>query len=226
MTHLNLLTSTSQLPEKWIEKILDEMLLSYGKKFIDQWSGVSTDKLILHWSQGLSGYSGQEIRRGLDALASKDWPPSLPEFKKLCRPPIDDVVAYYEAVNGCNARDKGEMGTWSHPAIFWAATKIAFDLKTQTYSQVKSRWEIALKDQMEKGEWPAIPEPMLALPEPGKSQLSKEKAAQMLNELGASDAFKPKTDHKLWAKRIVANPKAYPAFSLKCAKEALANKAA
>jgi hypothetical protein len=207
MTHLTLSTSTEALPERWVEEMLDRMFLTYGKRFVDQWAGTSTDKLIAHWSRELAGYLPQEIRRGLDALESRDWPPTLPEFKKLCRPAIDATVAYYEALEQGQKREMGEAGEWSSPAVYWAWQKIgAFDFKNQSYSQLKTRWEKALADEIEKGAWPAVPEPRLALPEPGKSHLSKEKATQMINELNATGTIKKaeaKVDHKLWARRII-----------------------
>lgn len=218
--------STNALPESWIEKLFDKMLLDYGKKFVDQWAGPDPSKLIAHWSRELAGYSGPELKRGHDALATRDWPPSLPEFKKMCRPPVDAMHAYYEAMEGVIAREKGEKGIWSHPAIYWAAVRLAFDLKSLTYSQVKDRWEKAFSDEMERGSWPDIPEASLALPAPGKADLSREKATQLLNELGASDVLKPKTDHKRWAKRIVEGAKkpghGYSALQIRFATEALA----
>lgn len=194
------------LPENWVEKLFDQMLLDYGKKFTDQWGGADPDKLIKHWANKLAGYSGEELKRGLTAMEGREWPPTLPEFQRMCRQPVDETVAYYEAVNGVHARDRGEMGNWSHPAIYWAASKMAFDLKSLTYSAIKDRWNKALHDEMEKGDWPAIPQPMKALPEPGKSHLSRDKAKQMLAELGAAgvlDVDPSKTDHKRWAKRIL-----------------------
>lgn len=218
-------TSTSPLPESWIEKMFDKMLLDYGKKFTDQWAGSDPDKLIRHWAHEMASYTGPEISRGLAAMESRDWPPSLPEFKKMCRPPVDEMAAYYEALAGLQAREKGEIGSWSHPAIFWAAAKMTFDLKNQTYSQCKPRWERVLQEQMDKSEWHAIPAPMLALAEPGQTKLSKEKAAQVLNEIGAADVLKPKTDHKLWAKRIIERAKkpnhGLSAIQIRFAKEAL-----
>ena len=186
--------------------MLDEMLLAYGKKFIDQWQGVDTDKLVAHWARELSDFTGPEIRKGLDAMDVLDWPPSLPQFKKLCRPPIDNTVAYYEALNGLQEREAGEVGKWSHPAIYWAAVKVgAYDFKTQSYSQLKARWEKTLSDEMEKGEWATIPRPLLQLAAPGKGELSKEKAKHMLAELGATGIVKSATgrDEKRWAKKIL-----------------------
>ena len=223
----SILTKTDALPESWIEKMLDEMLLAYGKKFTDQWSGVDSDKLIAYWAREMADFTGPEIRKGLNALSGRDWPPSLPEFKKLCRPPVDPTVAYYEALNGLQEREAGRMGEWSHAAIYWAAIKIgAFDFKNLSYSQIKSRWEQALEKQMQAGEWADIPQPSLALPAPGKSDLSRENAAKMLNEIGAAEVFKPKTDHKLWAKKIIEREKqgdkTLSALQVKFAREALA----
>lgn len=200
-------TSHQALPTSWIERMFDRMLLNYGKKFTDQWGGADPDKLIAHWAAEMASYSPQEIKRGLDALELRDWPPTLPEFKKMCRSPIDDTTAYYEAVNGCHARDKGEMGNWSHPAIYWAASKMAFDLKSLTYSAIKDRWNKALHDEMEKGKWEPIPQPMKALPEPGKSELSRDKAKKLVQDLGASSVLERKPGSLDWARKILERDK-------------------
>ena len=203
LTSIRAESAADPLPRSWVEKMFDKMLLDYGKKFIDQWGGADPEKLVNHWAQEMASYSPQEIKRGLAAMEGRDWPPTLPEFKKMCRPPVDGAAAYHEAVSGCHARDRGEMGMWSHPAIFWAASRMAFDLKNQTYSSIKGQWERELQAEMDKGAWDEIPAPVAALQPPGKAQLSRAEAAQRLQELGASDVLKAKTDHKLWAKRIL-----------------------
>ncbi len=140
------LTSMQPLPDRWVEAMFDKMFLDYGKKFTDQWGGTDPARLVAHWAAEMASFTGPEIKRGLAAMAGKDWPPTLPEFKKMCRPTVDPLVAYYEALAGVQERKKGEMGTWSHPAIFWAAMPLAFDLGSQTYSQIKIRWEAALSN--------------------------------------------------------------------------------
>lgn len=198
-------TSTESLPESWVERLFERMLLDYGKKFTDQWGGASTDALIAHWGRELAGYSGAEIKRGLDSLGTREWPPTLPEFKKLCRRPIDATAAYYEAVAGVQVRAAGEYGKWSHPAIYWAAMPLSFELREQTYSQLKARWEAAFAEQMDKGEWPEIPQPMVALPAPGKTKTSREEAARRLRELGAAAVVKDSAgrDAKRWARKLL-----------------------
>jgi len=213
------------MPKHWVESLFEKMLFEYGKKFSDQWGGADAEGLKLHWGHRLADLMPNELKRGVSLLDSRDWPPSLPEFKKMCRPGVDSVVAYYEAVAGVQARSRGEMGEWSHPGIFWAAAPMTFDLLNQTFSQVKARWELALAAQMEKGEWAEIKAPLIELPAPA---ISKEKAAEVLAEIGAGAVLVPKTDHRRWAKLIIEcekrGDKTLSALQVRFAKEALEEK--
>jgi hypothetical protein len=218
---------TDAIPQKWIQKLFNEMLLAYGKKFTEQWAGADPESLQRHWATKLAGMTGPEMKRGVDKLDSRDWPPTLPEFIKMCKPSVDPLIAYYEAVAGVQSRSKGEMGTWSHPAIYWAATPMAFDLSNQTYSQIKPRWERALSDQMERGEWEEVKMPLVALPE--AARFSREEASKRLHEVGAIGMIRgddDRTDHKAWAKIAMDDlkngGKRFPAITYKMAKEALA----
>lgn len=222
-------TSTQPLPESWVERMFHKMLLDFGKKFTDQWGGTDTDELITHWANEMAGYRPDEIKRGLAAMETRDWPPTLPEFKKMCRTPLDPLVAYYEAVAGVQARSSGDFGKWSHPAIYWAAMPLSFDLMSQTYSQIKPRWERAFFEQLDKREWPEVPSVMLALTAPGAAApISREAADEMLRKLKATVITKQansKIDHRAWAKRILErNARRDPSLSLlqvKFAKEAM-----
>ncbi len=221
-------TSTTALPEAWVERLFERMLLDYGRKFADQWASADMDKLIAHWSFELAGYTGAELKRGLDALAARDWPPTLPEFKKLCRAPVDSLVAYYEAVAGVQARAAGDFGKWSHPAIYWAAMPLAFDLGSQSYSQIRPRWERALAEQLDRAEWAEIPRPMLQLGIAGSEKLSRESADQLLRKLKATVVTKTASspiDHRAWARRILEREKhgdkALTLIQVQFAKEAM-----
>lgn len=200
-------TSTDPL-EAIVEQMFSDMLLTYGKRFGDMWAGSTVDALIDFWVRGLRGYTPREIKRGIEAMETRPWPPTLPEFKAMCRPPVEPMAAYYEAVAGVEARACGQSGRWSHPAIYWAAMPLAFDLGSQTYSQIKPRWERALATEMDKGQWPEVPAPMLALTAPGVgvAHMTRENAEQALRKLRATVATKTAAsniDHRAWAKRIV-----------------------
>jgi hypothetical protein len=199
--------STKPAPVTWVESLFARMTACYGNKFLDMWRGADM-VLVKHlWADEMGKLTNEELKRGYAALMTRDWPPSLPEYVKMCRPPVDELTSYYEAVNGCHARDRGEMGNWSHPAIYWAAVKMAFDIKGLTYSGIKDRWNKALHDEMEKGEWAAIPQPMKALPEPGKSELSRDKAKKLVQELGASKVLERKPGSLDWAHKIIDRSK-------------------
>lgn len=221
-------TSISQpLPSSWVEKMFDQMLLTYGKKFVDQWGTADFDKLTAHWAREMASYTPTEIKRGLAALELLDWPPTLPAFKKLCRPPLDVTAAYYEAISGLREREVGNVGEWSHPAIFWTTVHVgAFDLKNQSYSQIKERWEKALQAEMDKGQWSAIPQPMIALPAPGKTLTDRQQATEALKRIGASDILQTnRSDHRAWIKAIFKRQEAgdttLPGISIRFAWEAM-----
>ena len=163
----------------FVKALFETMLMNFGKKFTDQWSNVSPEKMEDYWCNQLTGYTPREFKRGLSAMENLAWPPALPEFKKLCRPGVDELVAYYEALAGIQERNKGRAGTWSHPAIFWASVSMAYDLQNQPYAQIRHRWEQALHEQLSKGEWEEMPAPAIMI-ENKPAPISKEKAAEFL----------------------------------------------
>jgi hypothetical protein len=219
-------TSTDPLPMAWIEKLFDRMVSLYGHKFLDMWRDVNLQGVKETWAQELGKLSRDEVARGANALLAQEWPPTLPQFIKLCKPSVDAVAAYYEAVNGVIAREHGNIGEWSHPAIFWASVKVgAFDLKHQTYSQIKTRWEAALSEEMAKNAWSAIPESMIALPAPAPA--SKEVAERYIAETQVIKNQDSQVDHKRWAKLIMerhkAGDKTLTHIQISFAKEALSS---
>jgi len=221
------LTSTDRISEAWIERLFEKMVALYGNKFLDMWGKADLKTVKALWSQELCKLSRDEIVRGANALMTQEWPPTLPQFIKLCRPSIDTVAAYYEAVNGVVAREHGNIGEWSHPAIFWASVKVgAFDLKHQSYSQVKARWDAALNDELQKGNWTAIPEPMIALPAP-EAKVSKAVAEKYIAETQIIKKESSRVDHKEWAKKIMQRhhdgDELITGLQVSFAKEALSN---
>lgn len=207
------------LPRPWVEKISSVMLMTYGKRYTDLWGATNPDAWLDHWAAALAGYSGDELARGLAALGARDWPPTLPEFKRLCRPPIDPQAAFYEALDGVQARERGERGNWSHPAIYWAAVRIgAFDIKNAGWGQIQKRWESALQAIFDAGGYAPIPDPLIALPAPGKALLSRESEARRLAELGASGILQKRADPRAWIAKIRARQRAGESVPLAAAK--------
>lgn len=136
-----------------------------------------------------------------------DWPPSLTEFLRACRPYLEPDVAFFEAVRGMQARERGERGEWSHPAIFHAAAAVGrFDLLNQAYQQMEGRWKKALHAQLALGAWPDIPDPAPALPAPSSARQT-EQGAEAMREMTQKAINRKGKDHKAWARTILSDPK-------------------
>ena len=200
---------TEEKPEG--ESVMDRLFRRLDGAYPNKWRANfptpdAIDNWRISWAETFEDekITLEEIAKGLKYCKTKlEWPPSCSEFIKACRPAADSLKAYYEAIAGVQARNSGKAGDWSHPAIYWAAMPLSYDLGQQTYSQIKARWESAYDLQMERGEWPPIPAPTLALPAPGKSELSREKAKNMLEQLGASGILKTSSEHTLWYRKIL-----------------------
>lgn len=136
-----------------------------------------------------------EVKRGLEVCRKTlDWPPTLPEFLKACRPSLNEEVAFSEAVRQMHLRRNpiernGELVTtdvWSHPGIYWAAVSLGSDLMNSSYPQIKGRWHAALIEAMKDPQ--PVPVFRQAIPAPGKVALPPEEArkriAEMMQSLG------------------------------------------
>jgi len=183
-----------------------------------------------------NGITPESVRLGLAACkANSDKPPSLSEFMKFCKGGIltklDPEKAYHEAYAGLQQRLRGEVGTWSHPAIFWASSKLSFDIRHQTYQSLKSRWEHALNAELAIGAWSDVPKPEDAEPALQIAYNREEKTAaaqQMRNLIERSGAVKKPDDnvnYREWAMKIrddwQRKGKKYPWISYKMADEVL-----
>ena len=173
-----------------VEEILYKMKLLYGNKFEWKWKDVDFSTMIDFWESELKGLSDIEIKRGYDALSRLEDPPSVPQFVNLCRPPIDPVKAYHEAVQGMRERIDGKHGKWTHPAIFWAAAGMSYDLLNKSFQSVESLWKSKLSDELAKTSWQEIPDVPKALPSPPVDKDANAQYAKVLKRYGALNVLK------------------------------------
>ncbi|MFZ6755771.1 hypothetical protein ACO0K9_01010 [Undibacterium sp. Ji50W] len=188
----------------WTSKLFKFMEACYGNKFLDMWASADLVAVKRVWALTLMTLTRDELMRGRQGLMTRDWPPALPEFVKMCRPGIDPATAFYEAQEQGRAREEGRPNVWSHPSIYWAWRTIgAFEFRNQNYQTLRSRWEKALADEMGKGKWDAVPVTALqltakmkttAISKRGAAELSK--AVASVNKLGDQQV-----DHKAWMKK-------------------------
>lgn len=174
-------TSPQPLPSAWIERLFERMSGYYGARFADAWRGIDPAAMKRCWAEELAVYSGDEIATGVRELKTRDWPPTLPEFLKLCRPVIDARAEWDDAREQMRIRLEGRgADVWSRPQVYWAAVAIgAYDLNSTAWEQIKTRWANALT----KAKADPIPEYLAALPAPGRQTVTREEAADRLGEL-------------------------------------------
>lgn len=162
----NLSESNEPRPRSGIERLLDRFAVLYGSKFADQWGGVDPAEMKATWVECLHGYTAEEIQRGLKGCLSRDWPPTLPEFLKLCRPPVDFESTWREAIAQMAARESG-ADVWSHPAVYWTARQFGyFELRDQPWEKARVRWAALMTENMALADIPPVPARAPSLPPP------------------------------------------------------------
>jgi hypothetical protein len=75
----------SPVAEAVIRRLWIRMAEIFGHKWTSQYGEDAATGAGDTWARGLAGLSTRQIATGLDRLiAAEDWPPSLPEFRRLC----------------------------------------------------------------------------------------------------------------------------------------------
>lgn len=236
------MTSSTCSPSIWLTEhpklgisLMDHLFNRLDGAYPNRWrAAFASEQAVANWRESWAeafdeeGLAPQLIADGLKACRKLyDWPPSITEFLKACKPPINIDVAIYEAINQMRARQHGK-DVWSNPAIYWAAVEVGeYDMISQTFSQIKPRFEAAL-DKVMAGEVLPVPARAPALSAPGKSESTREYGRQRLAEIGALAALKPPPQgfNIGWAWKIVDEEKRtgkVPLHKLNIAREAIFN---
>lgn len=66
------------------KRLIAKMQLNYGKKFADQWIGVSPEDLASEMVNQYQGLTQADFVRGIERMKKEKWPPSIPEFRQWC----------------------------------------------------------------------------------------------------------------------------------------------
>ena len=167
-----------------VEALFSEFEALYGSRFADMWRGTDIAYVKSLWARALSGFRVREVRAGLEKCRLKPWPPSLPEFLGLCRPPPDPERAFAEAQELVSRRLSGE-DVWPDRALYWAAVAFGFyDLRSLSWAQAKNRWSrIWMEKKANEDGLPAVPDPAMRLVSPGQSLTDRETARKHLARL-------------------------------------------
>ncbi|KWO62580.1 hypothetical protein WT98_30405 [Burkholderia territorii] len=215
--------------------LMDHLFNRLDGLYPNRWrASFPSEQSIANWRESWAeafdeeGITTQMISDGIRGCRrAYDWPPSISEFLKVCKPPIDIDAALYEAIEQMQARQHSK-DVWTNPAIFWAAAKVGeHDMLGQTFSQLKPRFEAALKKVLEGQVLPVPPRvPMLQAPKTAES--TREFGRQRLDELNASDLLRnvSRGGNIGWAQRIIdeeVRTGKVPLNKLNIAREAIFN---
>lgn len=166
MANLTKPSPSSAMRSAWIDRLFDRLAAMYGARFADMWRGASMATVKATWAEDLGDYTVEEIKQGIEACKRKEWPPTLPEFLTMCRPPVNYEAAFLEAVEQMRLRETG-ADKWPSKALFWAAAALGGDLSRFPYPALQSRWKAALDAKLRDSGLPEVPPRMDALPAPG-----------------------------------------------------------
>lgn len=157
------------LPDAWIRRLFSRLSAMYGSRFADMWRGCDLDDVKAVWAADLGVLSRAELVAGVEACKGRDWPPTLPEFLKLCRPPVDFGAALSEAIAQTIKRKTGE-DAWSSKAVFWAAQKVSsWELENRSRRDLEPLWKTELSKTLADPNLPDIPPRSKTLPAPGQA---------------------------------------------------------
>jgi hypothetical protein len=85
------------LPDSWVNKIFDRMLITYGAKWARLWEGVDIAAVKADWGVQLGGFDPEAIFYALRYLPT-EHPPTVLQFRDLCRKaPVMATVPKLEA---------------------------------------------------------------------------------------------------------------------------------
>ena len=167
-----------------VEALFSEFEALYGARFADMWRGTDIAYVKSLWAKALSGLTVREVREGLNQCRFKPWPPSLPEFTGLCRPPPDPEKAFGTAQELVSRRAYGE-DVWPDRALYWAAVAFGFyDLRSMSWPLAKNRWSrIWLEKKANEAALPTVPSASFKLVKPGQALTDRETARKYLARL-------------------------------------------
>lgn len=191
------------LPEHWMDSLFERMEGFYGAKFANAWAGTNRHGMKRMWAIELATMSREELARGVKALRTHEWPPTLPEFLGMCKPPVNYDAALYEATQQLRLRAEGK-DVWSNPAFFWAAVKVGeYDMLNTGHGQLIKRFVMALNEVLE-GEVQPVPPRAIALPAPGNTRAQPERVQA---EVAKAKALQKGVGNKDWAAAVLARAK-------------------
>lgn len=169
----------------------------YGHKWVSQHGTQPSDT----WTVALADVTVEQIAHAFRALLRElpEWPPSLPDFVRLCRPSPESLglpsarEAFQEAAKNMHPACAASA-SWSHPAVYHAAREVGSSrFRTASAESVWKEFEhayaVTVRAVIEGQELPEIPKALPAqVSRPTDQAEALKRIAAMKAAIGASRA--------------------------------------
>jgi hypothetical protein len=127
---------------KTVERLFARMAALYGSRFADQWAGINPADVKKCWAEEIAAYPMPQIAAAVNALTTKNWPPTLPEFLELIRaqrPALN--TAAHNPTKSVDAVDTQAPDVLAAKARCMASMARGFSASTPAWAyRAKRRW--------------------------------------------------------------------------------------
>ncbi len=108
----------SALPEQAIDRLFSRFEAMYGAKVGEAWKGCDLRNVKAVWAETLGLFSRDQLSAGISGCMGRDWPPTLPEFVKLCRQANPNAPGGHPTANEAwglvlASRDESDTVVWT-----------------------------------------------------------------------------------------------------------------
>lgn len=106
-------------------RLISKMRINYGKKFADQWVGVSPEELAKEMVDQYQGLTLEDFNRGIQRMKSEEWPPTIPAFRSWCEPKVSGWLGANEAWS--IARSSIDFNGYELTVVWTKECAVSFD---------------------------------------------------------------------------------------------------
>ena len=153
--------SPSALPDQWVERLFSRFEAMYGARFADAWKGCDLRNVKDIWAETLGAMSREELAAGVAGCMGKDWPPTLPEFVKLCKAANPNEPSGHPTANEAwglvlASRDESDTVVWTEQIAEAAGVaQPVLDVGDEVGARMAFRdaYERILRERPEKPRW-------------------------------------------------------------------------
>lgn len=174
------------LPEPLLRRLWQRMSEIYGHRWVSSYGDDAGASPGRTWASGLAGLDAPQIARGLSGcMASAEaWPPSLPEFRRLCLAIPTDAEVMLDLRRSHAERAPFTRLVWNKLNAFEFARASQRDAERK----VRAAYQLAVAHVMAGGEIPPNPPVQLTAdlqrpPKPADPEVAKAHIAEIAERL-------------------------------------------